>query len=226
MIVRWTNTMLWSPKFRKFRRSVSLRAAQFLVASCTLVPLAGAHAAECVPFNQRIPADNLDMFRTEPTSILNNVGKDNAKIAGRIAGYVETDPKLLDTVRKLVAVAPTEIKPAIGTGLRRAALQCTTAQQPQATRDIEKFIRDLGDHAVSAGYVAVTEQPELDATVGMTTGSQSAGSSQQPGSPLQARSQKQDPGSLLSGEYSTKLSDPFEKVPLPLMPDTPNTKPE
>ena len=202
---------------------MSLQAALFLAAGCALLPLAGAHA-ECVPFEQRIPTDNLDMFRTEPTSILNNVGKDNAKIAGRIAAYVESDPKLLESVRKLVAVAPTEIKPAIGTGLRRAALQCTTAQQPQATRDIEKFIRDLGDHAVSAGYVAVTEQPELDATVGMT-GSQSA-SSQQPGSPQQAKSRKQDPGSLLSGEYSTKLSDPFEKVPLPLMPDTPNSKPE
>jgi len=177
---------------------------QLLVASMLSLPLAGGAHAQCVPFDQRVHSDNLDMFREDPVAALDNVRNDNGRIAGRIAGYIETDPKLLEAVRKLVAVFPTLNKPAIGAGLRRAQMQCTTAQEARTTREIENFVRNLGDRAVSAGYTAEAEQPDFDPAPSKTS-----------------ITPKRDGGELLTDEYSTQLSDPFAKVPLPLLPDTP-----
>jgi len=150
------------------------------------------------------------MFKVDPGSTLNSVRNDNSRIASRIAGYIATDPKLLDKVRKLLADVPSVIKPAIGAGLRRAEMQCTSAQMPRAAKDIETYVRNLGDHAVTAGYVAETEQPEFDPS-NPSSGKSTTGATQRNG----------DASNLLSGEWNTEIADPFAAVPIPLMPDSP-----
>ena len=116
--------------------------------------------AQCVAFGDRAPTLALEMFAADPPSLLRILRNENDKIEARLANYVATDHGLLPSVRKLAAEAPTSNKRAIGAALRKAELQCTAPQrmepQPAAARKIIDFVRNLGDNAVLAGYVAVT----------------------------------------------------------------------
>jgi hypothetical protein len=108
---------------------------------------------------------------------------------------------LLPSVRKLAAEAPTSNKRAIGAALRKAELQCMAPQrmepQPDAARKIVDFVRNLGDNAVLAGYIAVTEEPASPKAIG------------KPAKPPVRNDQ------LLTGEWKTELADPFASPPLP-----------
>ncbi|WP_315833643.1 hypothetical protein [Bradyrhizobium prioriisuperbiae] len=162
----------------------------------------GAGHAQCVPFSERIPLAEREMFSTEPTSLLQAVRNDNDKLETRVTGYLATDPTLLPAVRKLVADAPSANRRAIGAGLRRAVLLCT-AIQPQSARKIIDFVRDLGDKTVLAGYVSVSE--ELDSP---STGPQIT---RPAAPPVKATTSSR----LFSGEFNTELADPFASMPLP-----------
>ena len=137
-----------------------------------------------------------ELFAADPPSLLRTLRNENDQIEARLANYVATDPGLLPSVRKLVAEAPTSNKRAIGAALRKAELQCMAAQ-PEAARKIIDFVRNLGDNAVMAGYVAVTEEPAPRYTIG------------KPVKPP-VKNDK-----LLSGEWKTELADPFASPPLP-----------
>ena len=141
------------------------------------------------------------LFAADPPSLLRLLRNENDKIEARLANYVATDPGLLPAVRKLAAEAPTSNKRAIGAALRKAELQCTAPQrmepQPDAARKIIDFVRNLGDNAVLAGYVAVTEEPASPNAIG------------KPVKPP-VRNDK-----LLTGEWKTELADPFASPPLP-----------
>lgn len=194
--------MVWPAAFCLLRRP-GARVALLLFASLIVVGSVRSAHAQCVPFDQRMPAANIDMLKVDPGSALDNIQNNKARIADRIAGYLETDPDLLKEVRKLVAKVPSETRIPIGAGLRRAALQCDSAQKPQVTRNIEKFVRDLNDRQVSAGYFAVTEEPEFS-----------------PAPPRPAPDAQHSGGSLLGGEWNTEISDPFAAVPVPLTTDS------
>lgn len=153
-------------------------------------------------YDDRAPLIAREMFAADPPSLLRTLRNENDKIEARLANYLTTDSGLLPSVRKLVAEAPTTNKRAIGAALRKAALQCMAPQrmepQPEAARRIIDFVRNLGDNAVLAGYVAITEE--------------SAGAPYTVGKPVkrQARGDK-----LFSGEWKTELADPFASMPLP-----------
>lgn len=162
----------------------------------------GVGHAQCLPFSERTPLAEREMFITEPASLLQAVRNDNDKLETRVTGYLATDPALLPAVRKLIADAPTTNRRAIGSGLRRTVLLCT-AMQPQFARKIIDFVRDLGDKAVLAGYVSVSE--ELD--------SQTAGPQITRPTPPPVKSSTSS--KLFSGEFNTELADPFASMPLP-----------
>jgi hypothetical protein len=162
---------------------------------------AGISHAQCVAFDDRAPPLAREMFAADPPSLLRTLRNENDKIEARLANYVATDPGLLPSVRKLVAEAPTSNKRAIGAALRKAELQCMAPQrmepQPDAARKIIDFVRNLGDNAVLAGYVAVAEEAVSPKPIGK--------SAKPP-----ARNDK-----LLTGEWKTELADPFATPPLP-----------
>jgi hypothetical protein len=157
--------------------------------------------AQCVASGDQAPSLAREMFAADPPSLLRTLRNENDKIEARLANFVATDPGLLPSVRKLAAEAPTSNKRAIGAALRKAELQCMAPQrmepQPNAARKIIDFVRNLGDNAVLAGYVAVTEEPAPLNTAA------------KPVKPP-ARSDK-----LLTGEWKTELVDPFASPPLP-----------
>jgi hypothetical protein len=184
-----------------FRRGlVSLCLRSTAVIFITVCGVGICHA-QCVAFGDRAPALAREMFAADPPSLLRILRNENDKIEARLANYVATDPGLLPSVRKLAAEAPTSNKRAIGTALRKAELQCSAPQrmepQPDAARKIIDFVRNLGDNAVLAGYVAVTEEPVSPNAVG------------KPVKPP-VKSDR-----LLTGEWKTELADPFASPPLP-----------
>ena len=168
--------------------------------SLLVVLNAGVSHAQCVPFSERAPAAQLELFSSDPSSLLQIVRNDNDKLTSNVASYLNSDPTLLPAVRRLIADSTSVSKRAIGAGLRRAEMQCT-APQPQVARKIRDFVRNLGDMTISAGYVAEAEQPDPPSA-----------SIQQP-APMPAKSNSSN--KLFSGEWNTELADPFASMPLP-----------
>ena len=117
-------------------------------------------------------------------------------LAGRLTGYLVTDPSLLPSVEKLVNESSDRDRVAIGAGLYRAELRCLTVK-PEASRKINDFVRKLGDRSVLTGYAAEAEQ--IDGT-----------------QPSQAAKPTNPSSGLLTGEWNTEIADPFAKIPLPL----------
>lgn len=184
--------------FRTGPVSIYLRS----IAACFVTAFsAGICHAQCVAFDDRAPPLAREMFAADPPSLLRILRNENDKIEARLANYLTTDTGLLPSVRELVAKATTINKPAIGAALRKAELQCLAPQrmepQPAAARKINDFVRNLGDNAVLAGYVAVTEEPASNYTIGKPV----------------KRPAKGD--RLFSGEWKTELADPFASMPLP-----------
>jgi hypothetical protein len=184
--------------FRRGRVGLCLRSiAVIFITACGV----GIGHAQCVASDDQAPPLAREMFAADPPSLLRILRNENDKIEARLANYVATDPGLLPSVRKLAAEAPTSNKRAIGAALRKAELQCMAPQrmepQPDAARKIIDFVRNLGDNAVLAGYVAVTEEPASPKAIG------------KPVKPP-VRNDK-----LLTGEWKTELADPFASPPLP-----------
>ena len=169
-----------------------------LLASTTL-----SHA-QCVELTDRTPKDTMQLFASEPSALLYVLRNDKDKLAARLTGILVTDPTLLPSVATLVRKAPTAIRPTIGTALRQAELRCI-ALQPQAARKINDFVRNLADRSVTAGYVAVTEEPSTEPTVGDNNDKSVIKPARPPA--------KSNP--LMTGEWHDELADPFESVPLP-----------
>jgi hypothetical protein len=149
--------------------------------------------AQCVELSERTPQIDLDAFSKEPASLLQRLRNDKEKLAGRLTGYLVTDPGLLPAVRTLIGEAANADRPAIGTALRRAESRCVTTK-PQAARKINEFVQKLGDLAVLSGYSAAADEPEA---------------------PSRAAKSPSHGAGLMSGEWKTELADPFAPMPLP-----------
>lgn len=185
-----------------FRAALALAV---LVAACA----AGRCEAQCVEQGERVPASILKVFQTEPTSLLHdpNVRGDRNKLTGRLAAYVVSDITILPAVRALVSESANIDRNAIGMALRRAQLICVP-HKPENAQKISQFVQKLADSAVSAGYSAELEAVEFNP---YAVASPLAGSA--PGSPTQKPSGAAS--SLMTGEWSTDIGDPFTLAPLP-----------
>jgi hypothetical protein len=180
------------------------RHAGWLAGFGVLVASTNICHAQCVELTDRAPVATMQMFTSEPSALLYVLRNDKDKLAARLTGILVTDPTVLPSVATLVRKAPTAIRPAIGTALRQAELRCV-ALQPQAARKINDFVRELADRGVTSGYVAVTEEPSTEPTVGDNADK----SINKPARPAA----KSNP--LMTGEWNNELADPFESVPLP-----------
>jgi hypothetical protein len=180
------------------RHAGGLVAFGMLLASTTI-----SHA-QCVELTDRTPTETMQLFTSEPSALLYVLRNDKDKLAARLTGILVTDPKVLPSVATLVRKASTDIRPTIGKALRQAELRCV-ASQPQAARKINDFVRNLADRSVTAGYVAVTEEPSNEPTVGDNNDTSVIKPARPP--------TKSNP--LLTGEWHDELADPFESVPLP-----------
>ncbi|MDR3465929.1 MAG: hypothetical protein P4M07_08310 [Xanthobacteraceae bacterium] len=192
------------------RRKWLQYAAAVAVGALTLPFWAGACLTQCLPFDQRTPAAETEMFKADSSSVFRAMRNDKRRIENKIAAFVESDPSVLPALRKLLGEIATEDKPAIGAGLRRAVLQCNLAQHPEVARRVEDFVRQLDDATVSAGYVAATEQPEFAPST--------------PRSKRASAPARKD--HLFTGQWNTELADPGAEIALPLSTDSiPEEKP-
>jgi hypothetical protein len=182
-----------------------LRHAAAVAAGVLALPFwTGACLAQCLPFDQRSPAAETEMFKTDASAMFRAMRNDKRKIENKIAAFLESDPSVLPVLRQLAGEVPTEDKPAIGAGLRRAVIQCNLAQHAEVARRVEDFVRQLDDAAVSAGYVAATEQPEF---------APATPRSKQASAPARKNH-------LFTGQWNTELADPGAEIPLPLSTDS------
>lgn len=171
--------------------------AAVLISSALLALTAGEGRAQCIELSERASRVDLDTFVKSPSSLLQKLRNDKEKLTYRLAGYIATDPSVLPAVQTLIGEAMSSDKTAIGAALRVAEARCTTTKR-DAARKIGDFVKRIGDLTVIAGYSAAGEDqsaPQLQTQAG----------SQQPGRR----------GDLMSGEWKTKLADPFKPIPLP-----------
>ena len=170
---------------------------------------AGPCEAQCVDQGERVPATILKVFQLEPTSLLRDrdVRGDRDKLTGRLAAYIVSDITILTAVRDLVSESANIDRSAIGMALRRAQLICVP-RKPENAQKISQFVQKLGDSAVSAGYSAELEAVEFNphAVVSPSSGGAAASPTNKPSSSA---------NSLMTGEWSTDVGDPFAPAPLP-----------
>lgn len=171
---------------------------------------AGRCEAQCVEQGERVPASILKVFQTAPTSLLRdpNVRGDRNKLTGRLAAYVVSDITILPAVRDLVSESANVERNAIGMALRRAQLICVP-HKPENAQKISQFVQKLADSTVSAGYSAELEAVEFNPNAvapPSSAGSASGSSTQKPSGAA---------NSLMTGEWSTDIGDPFALAPLP-----------
>jgi hypothetical protein len=185
-----------------FRAALALAV---LMLACT----AGRCEAQCVGQSERVPAEILKVFQTEPTSLLRDrdVRGDRSKLTGRLAAYVVSDITILSAVRDLVSESANVDRTSIGMALRRAQLICVP-RKAEIAQKISQFVQKLADSAVSAGYSAELEAVEFNPN---SVASPSAGSA--PASP--AKKSSGPASSLMTGEWSTDIGDPFALAPVP-----------
>lgn len=171
---------------------------------------AGRCEAQCVEQGQRVPAEMLKVFQTEPTSLLHdrNVRGAPDKLTGRLAAYIVSDITILSAVRDLISETANVERTSIGMALRRAQLICVP-RKPEYAQKISQFVQKLADSLVSAGYTAELEAVEFNPNAAAAF--PSAGGA--PGSPTNKPSGSAN--SLMTGEWSTDVGDPFAPVPLP-----------
>ena len=159
--------------------------------------------------SERVPAAILKVFQTEPASLLHDpsVRGDSSKLTGRLAAYIVSDITLLPSVRDLVSESANVERTSIGMALRRAQLICVP-RKPENAQKISQFVQKLADSAVSAGYSAELEAVEFNphAVVSPSSGGAAASPTNKPSSSA---------NSLMTGEWSTDVGDPFAPAPLP-----------
>lgn len=198
------------PQRRQFAvRAIGGFRAAIVLALLMVVCAAGRCEAQCVEQSQRVPASILKVFQTEPASLLRDrdVRGDRAKLTGRLAAYVVSDITILSAVRDLVSEFANVDRTSIGMALRRAQLICVP-RKPENAQKISQFVQKLADSAVSSGYSAELEAVEFNPN---SVASPSAGSA--PASPTKNPSGPAN--SLMSGEWSTDVGDPFAPAPTP-----------
>ena len=178
------------------RRQTFLAGLRQLAGVVLLVVIAAPCHAQCVALAERVPPLAVQAFAAAPGSLLQQLRNDKEKLAGRLTGYLVTDPALLPSVARLVNESSDKDRVAIGGGLYRAEVRCLTTK-PEASRKINDFVRKLGDRAVLIGYAAESEQSGAAA-------------------PTQAAKPANAGSGLLTGEWNTEISDPFAKIPVPL----------
>jgi hypothetical protein len=177
------------------RQKNLLSGVRKLAGAVLFLVIAEPCQAQCVALAERVPPLAVQSFTREPTSLLQQLRNEKEKLAGRLTGYLVTDPSLLPSVEKLVRQASDNDRVAIGAGLYQAESRCLPTK-PEASRKINDFVRKLGDRAVLTGYAAEAEEP--------------AGAPPQTGKPATSGS------GLMTGEWGTEIADPFASVPLPL----------
>jgi hypothetical protein len=109
---------------------------------------------------------------------------------------IATDPTLLSLIRTLVSGARASALAPIGAGLGRAMVQCA-ATEPKTARRILDFVRNLGNYYVISGFGSVSEESGaivLDQKMSVPAFKGN---------------------SLMTGDKSTDLENPFEDLPLP-----------
>ena len=156
--------------------------------------------------SERVPATILKVFQTEPASLLHDptVRGDSSKLTGRLAAYIVSDLTLLTAVRDLVSESANAERSSIGMALRRAQLICMS-RKPENAQKISQFVQKLADSAVSAGYSAELEAVEFNPNSVVSGGAAGSPTSKPSGSA----------NSLMTGEWSTDVGDPFAPAPLP-----------
>lgn len=175
-----------------------------------MLACAASHCeAQCVEQGERVPATILKVFQMEPTSLLRDrdVRGDRAKLTGRLAAYVVSDITMLPAVRALVSESANMERTSIGMALRRAQLICVS-RKPENAQKISQFVQKLANSAVSAGYSAELESVEFNPN--SVVSSPAGGAA---GSP--ANKPSGSANSLMSGEWSTDIGDPFAPAPIP-----------
>ena len=174
-----------------------------------LACVAGRCEAQCVEQGERVPATILKVFQMEPASLLRDrdVRGDRNKLTGRLAAYIVSDITILTAVRDLVSESANIDRNAIGMALRRAQLICVP-RKPENAQKISQFVQKLADSAVSAGYSAELEAVEFNPNAVASPGGAGAA-----GSPTSKSSGSAN--SLMTGEWSTDVGDPFAPAPLP-----------
>ena len=187
-------------------RSLGAHSA-FGLALLIAVCAAGRCEAQCVEQSDRVPVTVVQAFQSEPASLLRDVRTDRSKLTGRLAAYLVTDISILPSVRDLISESSNVERAAIGMALRRAQLICVP-RKPKTAQKISQFVQKLADSAVSSGYSAELESVEFDpnSVAGQTTGSAQTPSAKKPSGAA---------SSLMTGEWSTEISDPFIPAPLP-----------
>jgi hypothetical protein len=183
--------------------------AALALAVLLLACAAGRCEAQCVEQGERVPASILKVFQMEPASVLRDrdLRGDRNKLTGRLAAYVVSDITILSAVRALVSESANVERTSIGMALRRAQLICVP-RKPENAQKISQFVQKLADSAVSAGYSAELEAVEFNPN---SVVSSSAGGA--PGSP--ANKPSGSANSLMTGEWSTDVGDPFAPAPIP-----------
>ncbi|MCP3380864.1 hypothetical protein NLM31_11015 [Bradyrhizobium sp. CCGUVB4N] len=182
--------------------------AALALAVLMLVCAAGSCEAQCVEQGERVSAEILKVFQMEPTSLLRDrdVRGDRNKLTGRLAAYVVSDITILSAVRALVSESANVERTSIGMALRRAQLICVP-RKPENAQKISQFVQKLSDSAVSAGYSAELEAVEFNPNaVASPSGSAPGSATNKPSGSA---------NSLMSGEWSTDVGDPFAPAPLP-----------
>ncbi|WP_271671712.1 hypothetical protein [Bradyrhizobium sp. CCBAU 51627] len=172
-----------------------------------VVCAAGRCEAQCVEQSDRVPVTVLQAFQFEPASLLRDVRNDRSKLTGRLAAYIVTDISILPSVHDLISESSNVERAAIGMALRRAQLVCVP-RKPENAQKISQFVQKLADSAVSSGYSAELEAVEFDpnSVAGQTTGSAQTPPTKKPSDAA---------NSLMTGEWSTEIGDPFTLAPLP-----------
>jgi|GEM_PF-2403463 hypothetical protein len=166
------------------------------LATAAIVLTGTQSRAQCIEFSERASQVDLETFTKSPSSLLQKLRNDKEKLKYRLAAYIATDPSVLPSVQTLIGEAMSADKSAIGSALRIAEARCTTTKR-DAARKIGDFVKRIGDLTVLAGYSAAGEDqsaPQLQTRAGQ---------------------QASRRGDLMSGEWKTKLADPFKPIPLP-----------
>jgi hypothetical protein len=143
----------------------SLRASRcrVLVGSLSLVfgiALGGMAHAACLDPGQQLPADAVNAFNNNPTSLLQQFPDGGNAMASRIRDLAASDTGTLLFISQLAGSANAAQKAAIGAGLGQAATMCGGIDRSHGNL-IQQAVVQTGDRAVVTAYAGVTGQQPL-----------------------------------------------------------------
>jgi hypothetical protein len=108
-------------------------------------------ASSCLTSGRRVVAAEMERFASNPAGTVGDSLDNPAELRGRLANYISTDPSMVTKLGPLLRQATSRSRKVIGTALLWAFDACSSSQ-PASAQQIERFVRDLGDSSVSAGF--------------------------------------------------------------------------